>query len=68
MENLERRLNELKNRFGSESDPGRRADLLEQIRTTEAAILSEMQAESARLAFENANMEAALKAINRKGK
>ena len=67
MENLERRLNELKNRFGSESDPGRRAGLLDQIRMTEAAILSEMQAESARLAFENANMEAALRAINRKG-
>ena len=68
MENLERKLNELKRLFGSESDPGRRADLLEQIRSTETAVLNEMHAESARLTFENANMEAALEAIRRKEK
>ena len=68
MDNLDRELNNLKRQFENESDPGRRAALLEQIRGTEATILSRMRAESARLATENANMEAALKAICRKEK
>ena len=68
MDNLDRDLNNLKRRFEDETDPGRRAALLEQIRETEAAILSRMRAESARLATENAYMEAALKAISRKEK
>ena len=68
MDNLNRDLNDLKRRFEGETDPGRRAALLEQIRNTEAAILSQMRAESARLATENAYMEAALQAICRKEK
>ena len=68
MENLDRELKELKRRFEGENEPGRRAALLEQIRATESAILNRMHAESARLAAESANMEAALEAIRRKEK
>ena len=68
MENLDSERNELKRRLEGENEPGRRAALLERIRAIESAILNRMYAESARLAVENANMEAALEAIRRNGK
>ena len=68
MDHLERELDTLKSQLERENDPDRRSALLEKIRQTEMAILDQMQAESARLARENANMEAALAAINQKKK
>jgi len=68
MDHLERELDTLKSQLERENDPDRRSALLEKIRQTETAILDQMRAESARLARENANMEAALAAIDQKKK